>query len=128
MYTIGVKKDFIARHFLIGGEWGMENKVHAHHYRLEVQLKGAELDEHGYLLDITELNAALEHLIAAYRDKTLNDLPEFAGLNPSIEHFARVLHEKLIAELHSPGVQRIKVRLWEDELAWAAYTGKTPCT
>ena len=30
MYTVSVKRDFIARHFLIGGDWGRENEPHAH--------------------------------------------------------------------------------------------------
>jgi hypothetical protein len=32
MYTVAVKRDFIASHFLVGGDWGSENERHAHHY------------------------------------------------------------------------------------------------
>ena len=32
MYTLGIKRDFIARHFLIGGDWGAENLPNSHHY------------------------------------------------------------------------------------------------
>ena len=39
MYTLGVRRDFIARHFLIGGDWGPENFSNSHHYVLELQLK-----------------------------------------------------------------------------------------
>jgi hypothetical protein len=49
VYTIAVQRDFIAQHYLIGGDWGAENELHSHHYRLELQLEGAALDEHGYL-------------------------------------------------------------------------------
>ena len=52
MYTLGVRRDFIARHFLIGGDWGPENFPNSHHYILELQLEGRELDQHGYLVDI----------------------------------------------------------------------------
>ena len=31
-----------------------------------------------------------------YRDRTLNELPEFEGLNPSVENFARILGDILI--------------------------------
>ena len=51
MYTLGVRRDFIARHFLIGGDWGPENYPNSHHYVLELQLKGKELNQHGYLVD-----------------------------------------------------------------------------
>ena len=91
MYILAVKRDFVARHFLVGGDWGAENELHSHHYQVEVQLEGKILDEHGYLVDIVAVEAHLDELVAYYRDQTLNDLPEFAGLNPSIEHFARLL-------------------------------------
>ena len=52
MYTLGIKRNFIARHFLIGGDWGAENLPNSHHYVLELQLAGKELDQHGYLVDI----------------------------------------------------------------------------
>jgi 6-pyruvoyltetrahydropterin/6-carboxytetrahydropterin synthase len=29
MYTVSVKRDFIASHFLVGGDWGNENECHA---------------------------------------------------------------------------------------------------
>ena len=60
MYKLAVNKDFISQHFLIGGDWGAENQRHSHHYRLEVQLKGKGLDNHGYLLDITKIKDELE--------------------------------------------------------------------
>ena len=31
MYKVAVTREFIANHFLIGGDWGDENKPHAHH-------------------------------------------------------------------------------------------------
>ena len=42
MYTLAVKRNFIAQHFLIGGDWGEENYLHSHHYVLEVLLEGRE--------------------------------------------------------------------------------------
>ncbi len=122
MYQLTVIRDFIAQHYLIGGDWGAENAPHSHHYRAEVQLEGATLDEHGYLVDIVAVEAALARLIARYRDHTLNDLPEFSGLNPSLEHFARIFAEALAADITAPNLSRLTVRLWEHETAWASYT------
>ena len=121
MYTIAVKRDFIAHHHLIGGDWGAENRPHAHHYRLEFEIQGEALDEHGYLVNITDVEKALDAMVRRYRDRMLNDLPEFEGLNPSIEHFCRILCHAL-AYVHSGDVQSVTVRLWENESAWAAYT------
>lgn len=122
MYQLTVIRDFIAQHYLIGGDWGPENEPHSHPYRVEVQLEGATLDEHGYLVDIVAVEAALERLIARYRDHLLNDLPEFAGLNPSLEHFARIFATALAPQVAAPNLSRLTVRLWEHETAWAAYT------
>ncbi len=121
MYTVAVKRDFVAQHFLIGGDWGPENEWHSHHYVVELQLSGPTLDQHGYLVDIVDIEANLEALVAYYKDKTLNDLPEFAGLNPSIEHFARILATQLAERIQAETLSQFTVKLWENEIAWASY-------
>jgi len=120
MYVLAVERDFVAQHFLTGGDWGKENERHSHHYQMEVQLEGPALDEHGFLVDIVDVEARLEEHVAYFRDRTLNELPEFAGLNPSIEHFARIICEDLLHHIKAP-LHAITVRIWEDDIAWAAY-------
>lgn len=121
MYTLAVQRDFTAQHFLIGGDWGAENEWHSHHYRLEIQLAGAELDRHGYLVDIVQVEALLEGIVTRYRDKTLNDLPEFEGLNPSIEHFCRIVCTNFSDNLDAPNISAVRVQIWENQIAWAAF-------
>lgn len=121
MFTLGVKRDFIARHFLIGGDWGEENFPNSHHYVLELQLKGKELDGHGYLVDIVEVERCLDETIGHYKEKMLNELPEFKGLNPSLEHFVRILADSLNEKIRTPNIIALKVILWENDSAWASY-------
>ena len=121
MYTIAVKREFDAQHFLIGGDWGAENELHTHHYQVEVQLQGAALDQHGYLEDIVDIETHLDSLVERYRGKTLNDQPQFAGLNPSIENFCRIFCQQLISSFHAENLSAIKIKLWENEIAWASY-------
>ena len=121
MYTVAVKRDFIAQHFLIGGDWGAENQLHSHHYQVEVQLEGQELDAHGYLVDIVDIEHNLDSLVAHFCDRTLNELPEFAGLNPSIEHFSRILCQAFVARITAPNISDVTLRIWENDIAWAAY-------
>lgn len=121
MYTVAVKRNFVAQHFLIGGDWGAENEWHSHHYAVEVQLHGETLDKHGYLVDIVDIEHNLDGLVAYYRDKTLNDLPEFAGLNPSLEHFSRIFCEQLASRIQAETLSSITLKLWENEIAWASY-------
>ena len=121
MYAVTVRTDFIAQHCLIGGDWGPENERNSHHYVLELQLDGTELNEHGYLVDIVQVEAELRDVRGYYADRLLNDLPEFAGLNPSIEHFARILCQRLSKRLTAPNLSAIGVRLWENDVASASY-------
>ena len=121
MYTLTVKRDFVAQHFLIGGDWGPENDRHSHHYAVEVQLEGAELDKHGYLVDIVDVEHNLDALVARYKDKTLNELPEFDGLNPSIEHFSRIFCRALAERINAPNLSALTIKIWENDIAWAAY-------
>ena len=121
MYTLAVRRDFVAQHFLIGGDWGPENQWHSHHYVLELQLEGDTLDRHGYLVDIVNVEAALEEVVAHYKDKTLNELPEFAGLNPSIEHFSRIVCQRLAERVRADNLTTVAVRIWENDIAWTSY-------
>jgi 6-pyruvoyltetrahydropterin/6-carboxytetrahydropterin synthase len=121
MYTLAVRRDFVAQHALIGGDWGPENQRHSHHYILELQLEGAELDRHGYLVDIMDVERHLNDLVARYRDHFLNDLPEFAGLNPSLEHFARILCTALSDGIQAANIKTVRVLLWENDIAWASF-------
>src|SRR4030095_9726118 len=121
MYTVTITRDFVAQHFLIGGDWGAENQWHSHHYKAEVRLEGATLVKHRSLGDIENNETTGEAVVGYFRDKTLNDTPEFAGLNPSIEHFARIVCEGLSERIKAPTLEAITVRMWEHEHAWAAY-------
>ncbi len=122
MYTLAVRRDFIARHFLIGGDWGPENFPNSHHYVLELQLEGTELDQHGYLVDIVDVEKNLDAVIGYYKEQMLNDKLEFKGLNPSLENFVRILATSLSDCIQAKNITTLRVKLWENENAWAAFT------
>ena len=121
-YTVAVIRDFIAQHFLFGGDWGRENQLHAHHYKLEAVFEGDALDKHNYLLDIAVVTEHLETLVDRYRDKTLNELPEFEGMHPSLELFARLLNAGLRRSVRPEGLRTLSIKLWEHEQAFAIHT------
>lgn len=118
-YTVGIVRDFVALHQLIGGDWGRENQRHSHHYRLEAVFEGAELDRHGYLVDISVIEPRIDALVDRYRDQMLNELPELAGKNPGLERFATVIADGLVAGLQHSPVIAVTVKLWEHERAYA---------
>ncbi len=121
MYSLAISKSFTAQHYLIGGDWGPENELHSHDYKVEARLSGEHLNEHGYLVDIVQFEAVLSAIVDHYREKTLNDQAEFEGLNPSIEHFARIIAQTIGGHLQAPNLDSLEVRLWEDDIAWAAF-------
>lgn len=118
-YSVTVKREFIAQHFLVGGDFGRENERNSHLYRIEARYEGPSLDEHGFLVDIDAIDRILDAIVERYRDRTLNDFPEFEGLNPSVEHFARLLSERLAVP--APNVDALEVAVWEDDIAGASY-------
>lgn len=120
-FTVGVLQDFVAQHFLVGGDFGAEGKLHSHHYRVEVTVTGDELGENGFLVDIVRLKDELAALVDRYRDRTLNELPELAGLNPGVETVSRAMAQSLATRFQGEGLKSLTVKLWENESAWASH-------
>ena len=84
-------------------------------------MQGQTLEQHGYLVDIVDIEENLEALVTHYRDQTLNDLEEFRGLNPSIEHFARIFCEAFSGKIVANNLESVYVTIWENDIAWARY-------
>lgn len=120
-YSLTVTRQLVAQHFLIVPDPGPEGEVHSHRYRIELRFGGESLTEYDYLVDIEAVESILDDLEARYRDALLNDLAEFADANPSVERFARVVGDRVAAALSDPNPDRLAVRIWEDDEAWAQH-------
>ena len=121
MYTVSVRRPFIAQHFLTVPDPGPEGTLHSHQFTVVLEFDGESLGEYGYLVDIDAINAALDSVVETYADTTLNDQPAFEGLNPSVEHFSRIVCEHVIDRAAPTNPDRIRVRIWEDDDAFASY-------
>jgi len=122
MYTVSVEREFTAKHYLIGGDFGDENDLHSHEYKVQVRLTGDNLDNHGFLVNIYDINRQLDNTIETYREQTLNDLPPFKDVNPSVEHFARIFCHAFLDGMDASGIESISVRIWEYEDTWVEYS------
>ncbi len=121
VYSVALKRCFTAHHFLIGGSWGEENELHSHDYVVEVRLEGSKLDEYNYLVDLIKIEAQVDQLIARFRDRTLNALPEFGGENPSIEFFARIFSQAIAERVKNHNLSGVTVKICQGEYASAEY-------
>jgi len=121
MYRLGVRREFIARHYLVGGDWGAENIEHPHRYQVELVLEKMELDEHGFLVDVVDVERHMDELTVGFQDKTLNALAAFEGVNPSIERLATVIHDISRERLAHFQLASLTVTIWEDDIAWTSY-------
>jgi 6-pyruvoyltetrahydropterin/6-carboxytetrahydropterin synthase len=121
-YELTVTRSFIAQHYLTVPDPGPEGDVHSHHFTVELSFSGPTLGEYGYLVDIDAVDAILDDLEDRYRDELLNDLPEFEGRNPSIEHFSRLFGDRVAEALADPTPTGLTVRIWEDDVSWASHS------
>ena len=96
---------------------------HGHNYQVQVSV-AAPVDSHGRTLEPANLDAVVDqHLIEPLDHKHLNaDVPQFANLNPSVEHIVQVAWQMLAPPLAAalPGCRLDELTVWE--------TGKTSCT
>jgi 6-pyruvoyltetrahydropterin/6-carboxytetrahydropterin synthase len=121
MYAVAVQRELIAQHYLVGGDFGPENRLHSHCYRVEWRIEGPELDPCGFLVDIDRMVSGIDAVLGGFRDRTLNELPALAGMNPSIEHLARILWQELAARIGLKAPLQARVTLWEGDSAWASF-------
>ncbi|WP_129117061.1 6-pyruvoyl trahydropterin synthase family protein [Halegenticoccus tardaugens] len=121
MYAVTVRRSFIAQHYLTVPDPGPEGELHSHRFTAEVTFEGSELNEYGYLVDIDDVKAGMATIVDRYADETMNDQPAFEGVNPSVEHFARIFCRELLDEAEPSNPERVAVAMWEDEDAAAAY-------
>lgn len=123
MYTVGMKREIEIKHRLPKAE-KKERSIHSHDYVLEVELFAGRLNDKGYLLDLNELKERIEKIKDKFGGDLLNDLPEFEGVQPTVENFSRVIFEEISNRIDSEKIESIKVKIWEEEDAYASYSGR----
>ena len=97
--------------------------LHGHNFAVRVQVQGRELDPKlGIVMDFQELKALLKQVLAELDHRNLNELPEFAEINPSSEHLARYIFHRLAALLPGPGVTMHTVSVAEGPNTIATYS------
>jgi len=125
MYTIAVRTGFNASHSVRVGAAPRETP-HNHDWLVEIELAADALDPHGLVMDFTRVKRFLEDAVADFRDALLDELPDFADLNPTAENVAVLVHTRLTARLTSGRADLVRVTVWEAEGCSATYRPDVP--
>lgn len=129
------RETFNAAHRLHNPNWSKEKNdeifglcnnpnYHGHNYVLEVWVDGAIDPDTGYVIDTKILKQLIkEEVVEPFDHRNLNlDVPELSNLNPTAEHIAIVIWNKLRKRL--PEHLSLMVRLYETERNIVEYDGK----
>ena len=121
MYEVMIQEEFSAAHALRGYRGKCEN-LHGHNWKVEVYVRGAQLDETGMLVDFKDLKEATRSVMRYLDHLNLNELKPFDNeLNPSSEHLAGFILHKVAERINSDRVKVYKVRVWETPSTCATY-------
>ncbi|HKF56254.1 MAG TPA: 6-carboxytetrahydropterin synthase QueD [Blastocatellia bacterium] len=121
MYEVMIQEEFSAAHALRGYRGKCEN-LHGHNWKVEVYVRGAQLDEIGMLVDFKDLKEATRGVMTYLDHLNLNELKPFDNeLNPSSEHLAGFILHKVAERINSDRVKVYKVRVWETPSTCATY-------
>lgn len=118
MYELSVQRVFSAAHALLLG--GRREPLHGHDWRVTVVVAGTKLDRDGLLCDFHALQAALDSILAPFRNANLNEVEPFTRVNPSAEQVARHIADRLAPAL-PPGVRLARVHVTEAPGCEATY-------
>jgi 6-pyruvoyltetrahydropterin/6-carboxytetrahydropterin synthase len=120
MYELIVERSFSSAHCLRDYD-GACARLHGHNYRVECSVVGEQLQPDGMLLDFGRLKELCDEILDAMDHRLLNELPQFADVNPTSEGIARYIFEALEASLGMGNVRVSAVRVWETPGQSATY-------
>jgi 6-pyruvoyl-tetrahydropterin synthase len=115
-------------HSFRGAAFGPAQRLHGATYVVDLELRRAELDADGMVVDIARATEVLRGVLAEFNLRNLDEDPVFEGRNTTTEFMARVIFDRVAARIaagelgpHASGLAAMRVRLNESHVAWAAY-------
>lgn len=133
MYSVNVRDHFMIAHSFRGDVFGPAQRLHGATYVVDVELRRAELDADGVVVDIALATEVLRTVLGELNLRNLDDDPAFEGRNTTTEFMARVIFDRVAARIgdgelgpHASGLSSLRVKLHESHVAWAAYEGALP--
>jgi 6-pyruvoyltetrahydropterin/6-carboxytetrahydropterin synthase len=124
VYEVGAAVEVRAFHVMPGMP-GPEGQRHSHHYKIEVVVERADLDDRGMVCDLDALEAALGDTAGRVRDADLGTIlaPESTD-GVTVEMFARWAHGAMADAVRRGGGEVLSVRVWESPVAYGGFREK----
>jgi 6-pyruvoyltetrahydropterin/6-carboxytetrahydropterin synthase len=123
MYEVTVEAGFSSGHYLRNYKGKCENP-HGHNYKVEVTLRGENLDKAGLLLDFKDLKQVMRPVVDRLDHQMINDLEPFTEINPSAENLARYFFDETNRQLDQMTSGRVRVKdctIYETDTTSAKY-------
>ena len=122
MFEVAIEHSFAAGHALRHYKGKCEN-VHGHNYKVQVVVRGENVDRKtGMLADFVELKRLLRAISEPLDHVFLNDIEPFITLEPSAENIALYICEKMQAGITQQNpIEVAEVKVWETDIQSATY-------
>ncbi len=133
MYTVCVRDHFMIAHSFRGDVFGPAQRLHGATYVVDLELRRAELDADGLVVDIGLASKALAALLSELGYRNLDEEADFTGRNTTTELLAREIFERMTRRIAAGelgetarGIAALRVTLHESHVAWGSYEGALP--
>lgn len=122
MYTVCVRDHLMIAHSFVGQVFGPAQRLHGATYVVDLELRRAQLDADGVVVDIGRAARMLRELLGELNYRNLDDEPAFAGRNTTTEFLARAIADRAVERVRAGAeLASLRVTLHESHVAWASY-------
>lgn len=133
MYSVCVRDHFMIAHSFSGEVFGPARQLHGATYVVDVEFMRSQLDSDDLVVDIGLAATALKDVLAKLNFRNLDDAAEFEGRNTTTEFLAQITFAQMAERIRAgelgpaaAGIERMRVKLHESHIAWAAYEADLP--
>jgi 6-pyruvoyl-tetrahydropterin synthase len=128
LFSVTVRDHMMIAHSFRGEVFGPAQRLHGATYVVDATFRREALDADNIVVDIGRAAEELHAVLGQLTYRNLDDEPAFAGVNTSTEALARVVADRLAAQVRAGalgegtlGLAGIAVTLHESHIAWASY-------
>ena len=128
MFSVTVRDHMMIAHSFRGDVFGPAQRLHGATYVVDATFRRSALDADNIVVDIGRAAELLHAVLAELTYRNLDELPEFTGVNTSTEMLAKVVADRLAAQVHDGALgdsgrelAAIVVTLHESHVASAGY-------